>query len=163
AALVRGMRGAVSFGTAAESGLKALPIYVYGKTGTSTSSSGFRTQGWFVGFGSVSEGDDQPLIAVLAFLRHSHGSGCAPLRRPIFAEYARLAGGTSGGRSVGRDEPSRRGALAEATETTIAAQNDLVQDSCAGPVLAGYSSGASLDRVVLAIGSAPQSVKVHMV
>src|SRR5262249_8200283 len=52
-------------------------------------SSGFRTQGWFVGFASTSEGKDQPALAVLAFLKHSHGSECAAMTNAVFAEYAR--------------------------------------------------------------------------
>src|SRR5262245_16846389 len=117
AALVRGMRGAVSFGTAADSGLKSLPLYVFGKTGTSTSSSGFRTQGWFVGFGSASEADDHPSIAVLAFLKRSHGSECAALTSRIFAEYARLvmaASESAAGAQVNPDPAAA--ALAETVE-----------------------------------------------
>ncbi len=49
-ALIEGMRGAVKYGTAAKAELGNLPGFVFGKTGTSTASNGFRTQGWFVGF-----------------------------------------------------------------------------------------------------------------
>src|SRR5262249_21339616 len=45
--LIEGMRGAVKYGTAAKASLAELPGYVFGKTGTSTASNGFRTQGWF--------------------------------------------------------------------------------------------------------------------
>jgi stage II sporulation protein D len=126
AALVRGMRGAVSFGTAAESGLKSLPVYVFGKTGTSTSSSGFRTQGWFVGFASRSEAtDQQPLIAVLAFLKRSHGSECAAMTTPIFAEYARLIGRSAAETTSVRPErpaqpPTDLFKSPEATEPVVA-------------------------------------------
>src|SRR6185436_2799627 len=50
AVLIEGMRGAIKYGTAARAELSALPLYIFGKTGTSTSSNGFRTQGWFIGF-----------------------------------------------------------------------------------------------------------------
>ena len=161
AALVRGMRGAVSFGTAAESGLKALPLYVYGKTGTSTSSNGFRTQGWFVGFGSVSEADDRPLIAVLAFLKHSHGSECAAMTSAIFAEYARLA---TGSLELDSKEPSR--ATQESVErlsSTAAGPPSVAQDSGDSPRVSGESPNTSHIRVVSALAGAPQLVRVHMV
>src|SRR5262245_28023261 len=50
ATLVQGLRGAVVFGTAEKAGLASLPGFIFGKTGTSSSSNGFRRQGWFVGF-----------------------------------------------------------------------------------------------------------------
>ena len=50
--ILRGMRGAVRYGTAESAGLYSLPAYVFGKTGTATEIDGFRTQGWFVGFAS---------------------------------------------------------------------------------------------------------------
>jgi SpoIID/LytB domain protein len=50
--LLAGMRGAVAYGTAARAGLSTLPVYVFGKTGTSTPQDGWRAQGWFVGFAS---------------------------------------------------------------------------------------------------------------
>ncbi|MDQ3009698.1 MAG: penicillin-binding transpeptidase domain-containing protein, partial [Acidobacteriota bacterium] len=49
-ALIEGMRGGVKYGTAEKAQLGKLPFYVFGKTGTSTASNGFRTQGWFAGF-----------------------------------------------------------------------------------------------------------------
>ncbi|MFL6227486.1 MAG: SpoIID/LytB domain-containing protein [Pyrinomonadaceae bacterium] len=52
AVLVAGMRGAVSYGTAERARLDALPLRVFGKTGTATEIGGFRTHGWFVGFAS---------------------------------------------------------------------------------------------------------------
>jgi cell division protein FtsI/penicillin-binding protein 2 len=45
--LLEGMRGAVSFGTAEKADLDSLPVYIAGKTGTSTQLQGFRSQGWF--------------------------------------------------------------------------------------------------------------------
>ena len=111
--ILRGMRGAVRYGTAESAGLYSLPAYVFGKTGTATEIDGFRTQGWFVGFASPL-GEAQPLdenvgaqsassdpksdlskpeevkLAVLVFLAKAHGSEAAEVARPIFAEYAQL-------------------------------------------------------------------------
>ncbi|MFN0087966.1 MAG: SpoIID/LytB domain-containing protein [Blastocatellia bacterium] len=88
-ALIEGMRGAVKHGTAEKARLGDLPGYLFGKTGTSTSSSGFRTQGWFVGFAAERPAVGQPRpekigLGVLVFLKRAHGSQCAELARPIF-------------------------------------------------------------------------------
>jgi SpoIID/LytB domain protein len=164
AALVRGMRGAVSFGTAAESGLKSLPLYVYGKTGTSTSSSGFRTQGWFVGFGSRSEADNEPLIAVLGFLKHSHGSECAAMTSPIFAEYAHLVSEALESRSIDSDSPGRAAPeYGTPTNTVGAGPTNPAQDSGAGAEWAGYAPDRSQGRIVRAVGRSPRLIKVHLV
>ncbi|HVF48892.1 MAG TPA: SpoIID/LytB domain-containing protein [Pyrinomonadaceae bacterium] len=101
ALLLSGMRGAVAYGTAARAGLSALPLHVFGKTGTSTPADDFRTQGWFVGFASDRTGVETARasaekvapasvrLAVLVFLKRAHGSECAELARPIFQEYAK--------------------------------------------------------------------------
>ena len=52
ALLLAGMRGAVRYGTAERARLDALPLRVFGKTGTATEVGGFRTHGWFVGLAS---------------------------------------------------------------------------------------------------------------
>jgi stage II sporulation protein D len=89
--LIDGMRGAVKYGTAHDSGLSSLPLYTYGKTGTSTTSAGFRTQGWFVGFAAGSrDSRDRPELAVLVFLKRTHGSECARAARDIFAIYSNV-------------------------------------------------------------------------
>ena len=44
-----------------------LPFTVFGKTGTFTSSNGFRSQGWFVGFSSDVAGDRVPTPAQVKF------------------------------------------------------------------------------------------------
>ncbi|HKX32606.1 MAG TPA: SpoIID/LytB domain-containing protein [Blastocatellia bacterium] len=89
AALIEGMRGAVKYGTAERAGLDQLPFYIFGKTGTSTASNGFRTQGWFVGFAAEKgvrwiPGDDQVRLGVLVFLKRAHGSQCAEVARRVF-------------------------------------------------------------------------------
>lgn len=88
AVLIDGMRGVVKYGTAAKAGLGDLPGYIFGKTGTSTASNGFRTQGWFVGFvaekGPVGPpAPDRVSLEVLVFLRRAHGSECAAIAKPI--------------------------------------------------------------------------------
>jgi penicillin-binding protein A len=89
-----GMRGAVRYGTAERAGLYSLPAYIFGKTGTSTETGGFRTQGWFVGFAAGSDDPNQlpaepesARLAVLIFLKRAHGAEAAALARPIFEAY----------------------------------------------------------------------------
>jgi stage II sporulation protein D len=96
--LIEGMRGAVVYGTAEKSGLSSLPIFVFGKTGTSTSSNGFRRQGWFVSFAAdanaVAEATPESLeLAVLVFIKRSHGSEAAAVSRRVFEEYLQRRGG----------------------------------------------------------------------
>ena len=96
--IVKGMRGAVRYGTAETANLYSLPIYIFGKTGTATQINGFRTQGLFVGFASQLQEDakeadaqvpENVRLAVLVLLTRAHGSEAAQLARPIFEEYAR--------------------------------------------------------------------------
>ncbi|HEY8188351.1 MAG TPA: SpoIID/LytB domain-containing protein [Pyrinomonadaceae bacterium] len=95
--ILKGMRGAVRYGTAESANLYSLPIYVFGKTGTATEINGYRTQGWFVGFSSEldeREKDESEFapervrLAVLVFLAKAHGSEAAEVARPIFDAYA---------------------------------------------------------------------------
>jgi SpoIID/LytB domain protein len=101
--IVKGMRGAVRYGTAEAAKLYSLPLYIFGKTGTATQIGGYRTQGWFVGFASrlnaatddgVSDGSelapDKVGLAVLVFLAKAHGSDAAEVARPIFDEYSHV-------------------------------------------------------------------------
>ena len=95
--IVKGMRGAVRYGTAETAGLYKLPGYIFGKTGTATQINGFRSQGWFVGFASdAGEADDSQSapervrLAVLVFLTKAHGSEAAEIARPIFDEFTRV-------------------------------------------------------------------------
>jgi stage II sporulation protein D len=91
--LIEGMRGAVKYGTASRAQLDSLPFYTFGKTGTSRASNGFRTQGWFVGFLSTSRSVEDTVphnlkLAVLVFLKRSHGSEGAELAKTIFETYS---------------------------------------------------------------------------
>ncbi len=96
--IVKGMRGAVRYGTAESANLYSLPLYIFGKTGTATEINGYRTHGWFVGFVSRPNNDgndagvpapDKVGLAVLVFLARAHGVEAAAVARPIFAEFAR--------------------------------------------------------------------------
>jgi SpoIID/LytB domain protein len=106
ALLVEGMRGAILEGTAARAGLGDVPLYIFGKTGTSTPRAGYGSQGWFVGL--AADGTGQQVVAggaegappekvslvVLVFLRRGRGSEAASVSKPVFDEYARaLAAG----------------------------------------------------------------------
>jgi stage II sporulation protein D len=94
AVLIEGMRYSIKYGTAAQAGLDSLPLEIFGKTGTSTSSNGFRNQGWFIGFaaepGAVGEpAPDRVTLAVLVFLKREPGLQCAAVAREVFEEYAK--------------------------------------------------------------------------
>lgn len=87
--LLDGMRGAVSFGTAEKADLDSLPVYIIGKTGTSTQLGGFRTQGWFVGIAFEPDAPPDPenaQLVVVVYLKNAHGSDAAKFARPIFEE-----------------------------------------------------------------------------
>ncbi|MGH9957446.1 MAG: penicillin-binding transpeptidase domain-containing protein, partial [Pyrinomonadaceae bacterium] len=95
--IVDGMRGAVRYGTVERAHLHSLPLYIFGKTGTSTEIGGFRTQGWFVGFASQPasstlhnpSSSENLGIAVLVFLERARGVDAAELARPIFEQFSR--------------------------------------------------------------------------
>jgi stage II sporulation protein D len=108
--LLKGMRGAVEYGTAAEAGLASLPLGIFGKTGTSTENDSARTQGWFIGFASdegVNElaAAEEVRLVVLVFFKHAHGAECAKASRVVFEEFARLGSrGDKEARGRGDDE-----------------------------------------------------------
>jgi len=94
--IVRGMRGAVRYGSAEKAKLYSLPVYIFGKTGTATELNGFRTHGWFVGIASTGTeaasdseaAPDKIKLAVLVLLAKGHGFEAAQVARPIFDEFA---------------------------------------------------------------------------
>jgi SpoIID/LytB domain protein len=120
-AILEGMRGAVRFGTASKAGLGALPFEVFGKTGTSTMANDYRSQGWFVGFAAernAAEGipPESVKLAVLVFIKRSHGADSARVARTVFEEYARR----SGSDVVKDEEPADEGgARASAPLSTV--------------------------------------------
>ncbi len=92
--IIAGMRGAVTFGTAAGAGLAGDDSYIFGKTGTSTASDGFRRHGWFVGFAApgMATADSATVPApgavttgVLVFLRRGTGAEAAAVAGRILA------------------------------------------------------------------------------
>lgn len=96
--IVKGMRGAIRYGTAESANLYSLPLYIFGKTGTATEINGYRTHGWFVGFAAHvhNDGNDAGVpppnkveLAVLVFLARAHGVDAAEVARPIFAEFGK--------------------------------------------------------------------------
>jgi stage II sporulation protein D len=94
--LLEGMRGAVKFGTADKAKLDQLPPYIFGKTGTSTASNGYQTQGWFAGFvapprGSGVPAPDEVKLGVLVFLKRGHGSEGAEVMRTMLDCVWRMA------------------------------------------------------------------------
>jgi SpoIID/LytB domain protein len=98
AALIEGMRGSVKYGTASKAGLGSSRSYVFGKTGTSTSSVRWRTQGWFVGFAAEKSPVGAPRVdrvalGVLVFLKRAHGSQAAEVAKPIFDCGSRIEEG----------------------------------------------------------------------
>ncbi len=111
--LLAGMRGAVAYGTASSAGLATLPVYVFGKTGTSTPQDGWRSQGWFAGFAAAGDEFDEGAahgrqdfasaaarevspesvrLAVVVLLKRSSGAEAATVARPVFEAYARTLG-----------------------------------------------------------------------
>ncbi|HEV8487862.1 MAG TPA: penicillin-binding transpeptidase domain-containing protein, partial [Blastocatellia bacterium] len=94
--LIEGMRSAVEYGTAAESGLAALPLFVFGKTGTSSASNGFGRQGWFAGFAAKAGSGNEPSpeaigLGLVVLLKRGRGADGAQVARPIFETYAKFA------------------------------------------------------------------------
>lgn len=120
ALLLEGLRGAVTHGTAAQSGLDSLLLSVFGKTGTSTPLDDYRSSdGWFVGFASDAKAADDKItpesirLAVLVFLKGANGKDSAALSRVIFETYSlatRRGEETRGGgdAETGREEETRR-------------------------------------------------------
>ncbi len=124
--IVEGLRGSIRYGTAERAGLHSLPVYVLGKTGTSTQIGGFRTQGWFVGFASAPGNEanqdysaaENLRLAVLVFLKRGHGIDAAELARPIFESFVKAGvkaetGGWGDGETAGRGETGGRGDVGE--------------------------------------------------
>jgi stage II sporulation protein D len=112
AALIEGMRGAIKYGTAEKARLDGLPLSIFGKTGTSTSSNGFRTQGWFVGFAAEKSAlgaprADQVKLGALVFLRRAHGSQCAEVAQKIFASGFSLLDSRDAGKVEADDSEPR--------------------------------------------------------
>jgi SpoIID/LytB domain protein len=122
ALIIRGMRGAVEYGTAAPANLTQNPNYIFGKTGTSDLVDGIGMQGWFVGFAAPRSADgaapapDSLGLVVLVFIKGANGKESAMASRTIFDEFARMGSrGDTGAR--GRNEQQRLEPAARETGT----------------------------------------------
>jgi SpoIID/LytB domain protein len=165
--LVEGMRGAVIYGTAVSAKLGSLPTYAFGKTGTSTASDGFRTQGWFAGFISKAGPAGQPNLAVLVFLKRSHGADCASIAKSVFEEYLRQTDhGTVNAKSVSRI-PEAPGSGPTATRTTYpGTAAGLGLDPLGlrrSPMFVGYPSSIGTPPAGPTVATHPDKIKVHLV
>jgi stage II sporulation protein D len=94
--LIRGCRGAVEYGTAAESDFESLPFYAFGKTGTAAASNEFRRHGWFVCMvadqpaqSRETPAADKLNLAVAVFLKRGHGWEAAAVARRLLETFAR--------------------------------------------------------------------------
>jgi SpoIID/LytB domain protein len=153
--ILKGMRGAVRYGTAETAKLYSLPTYVFGKTGTATEINGYRSQGWFVGFASNLDehaADETELapknvkLAVLIFVAKAHGSEAAELSRPIFAEFAQA-----------QSEDLNR--------STIRVTSSSSEDSSSSSSEASGNSSSEISNFRSQIGRSEgrQQVRVHLV
>ena len=146
--IIKGMRGAVRYGSAEKANLYSLPVYIFGKTGTATEIEGFRTHGWFVGIASQpGNGTTEPEAApdkvnlvVLVFLNRGHGVDAAEVARPIFAAFASEIANLKSQMDV-----DSAGALTESSAATSSSR------------ISSPKSQTSNSR------SEPQSVTVHLV
>ena len=114
ASIIQGLRGAVLYGTAERAKLHSLPLYVLGKTGTSTADDGYRTQGWFVGFASSASSRSPAAaenirLAVLVFLKRAQGADAAERARAIFEAFAGETAGRGDTETWGRGDTGTRG------------------------------------------------------
>jgi SpoIID/LytB domain protein len=156
AMLVAGMRGVVAYGTAARAGLATLPVYVFGKTGTSTPQDDWRAQGWFVGFaagenpptGKASAGGEDLTttgirLAVLVFLKRSHGAEAAELARPVFEAYARTLARQQDSQLAGRssDEDAEGARLSNSGDGPVVRVRLTREDSTVSLPLEEYVFG----------------------
>lgn len=163
--ILAGMRGAVAYGTAARAGLATLPLYVFGKTGTSTPLDDWHSQGWFVGFAAGETSQDGARapdeaappeavrLAVLVFLKHSRGSEAADLARPVFEAYADALA-RARGTQLARATPAGD----ESSEATPPSSGDEPGD---GDSDDGSGGGGAKVRVRLTRGDATLSLPIE--
>lgn len=95
--ILAGMRGSVAYGTAVSAGMgREWSEAVFGKTGTSAASNGFRRQGWFVGFRARRQAGPAPTpaefeLGVLVFLRRGTGAEAAGVAARMMNDLARVS------------------------------------------------------------------------
>jgi Stage II sporulation protein len=146
--LIEGMRGAVVYGTAEKAALSALPIFIFGKTGTSTSSNGFRRQGWFVSFAadanSAADATPESLeLAVLVFIKRSHGSEAAVVSHRVFEEYLKTRRG--GDKDPGNAVETEKAGEVSKVRVKILSENRVAAISVEDYVLGVLSIEASVE------------------
>jgi stage II sporulation protein D len=164
--ILKGLRGAVRYGTAETAALYSLPLLVFGKTGTATEIKGYRSQGWFVGFASQpdertrDEPDFTPekiKLAVLVFLARAHGSEAAEVARPIFADFAQAQAfsgteitsqpaGMPEGASLPTTTPRRAGVSASTVRVQVAHEKTSRTLSLEEYVLGVVAAEGSMER-----------------
>ena len=110
--IIQGMRGAVTYGTASGAGFDPSSGYLFGKTGTSAASNGFRTQGWFVAFVAPHFTGDVPAppeieLGLLVFLKRANGVQAAEIAQRILISLGARASRPPGFEKVGMRERSR--------------------------------------------------------
>ena len=154
-ALIEGMRGAVRYGTAEKSGLAALPSFIFGKTGTSTSSNGFRRQGWFVSFAadanSAAEATPDSLeLAVLVFIKRSHGSEAAQVSRRVFEEFVKYRQADARTGREAEEATGRRGET-PSIRVKVISENRVVNLSLEDYVLGVLSVEAAVEDEIEAL------------
>jgi len=147
--LIEGMRSAVKYGTAEKAGLNSLSAFIFGKTGTSTSSNGFRRQGWFVSFAadarSAQEATPESLeLAVLVFIKRSHGAEAAQVSRRVFEEYLKSREGDG---AAGRKGESATGRVEDnaTLRVKLLSENRIVNLSLEDYVLGVLSAEAAVE------------------
>jgi SpoIID/LytB domain protein len=170
ALIVEGMKGAVRYGTAANAGLDTLPLDLFGKTGTSTMTNDYRSQGWFIGFAAGRDSDasatpESVRLAVLVFLKRARGADCARVARSIFAEYAKRPGVDESGASERPPVASNRTRLsAERIRVHLVSQNitrDLSLEEYVMGVLAAEGSTESELEALKALAVAGRTYALH--
>ena len=152
-ALIKGMRGAVEYGTAEKAELSKLPIFIFGKTGTSTSSNGFRRQGWFVSFAadahSVTDITPESLeLGVLVFVKRSHGSDAAVVAHRVYEEYARIKKGEEARHEA---PPPKSAPEASSIKVKLISENRIVTVSVEDYVVGVLSVEAAVEDQVEAL------------
>jgi SpoIID/LytB domain protein len=170
-AIVKGMRGAVRYGTAESAALYIEPNYIFGKTGTATQINGFRTQGWFMGFASDAGAADQAesdprqvKLAVLVFLDKAHGSDAAKLARPIFHLFARAEQNNDDEPSIAAVEAptieSDQGIVKVHSVTENVTRSISIEDYVAGVIATEWSTETATEALqALAITSRTYAIK----
>lgn len=166
--ILEGMRGAVTYGTAARAGLDSLPPLIFGKTGTSTPKDAPQNDGWFVALvsernsGGIDASPESMRLVVLVFLKRANGAECAERARPILETYGRAQEANA---SATAKPATATPQQEDVDETTTRAFESLHPSSAAHDVVRvrlgreGVTLGMSLDEYVFGVVSAEASIE----